>query len=204
MVSLVHRERYKTLKEIEMNATITRTHSASKKSLGASPITPSMSICAFMVQLDWTSRQVVKITAHQSFNLPGKMVASNRHVVCNHTVYVPAGQVLYFVASEELPGWYYVSDGVGCSCPGCKRHHHCKHLEAIAEPVAPMVEDTEVAEVTIQPTPVAEERIQPHQGDVRYTAEDWKAMMTRNKAWQEAEKAKDRARLAEVKAASAA
>ncbi|HLZ64354.1 MAG TPA: hypothetical protein VKR06_46080 [Ktedonosporobacter sp.] len=184
--------------------TITRTHSASKRSLKATAITPSMSVCAFMVRLDWTSRQVVKVTAHTGFNLRGKMVASTRHIVCNHHVYVPAGQVLFFVASEELPGWYYVSDGVGCSCPGCKnsKNHTCKHLKAIAEPPVEQVEVPEVS--TIQPTPVAVEATTVGEQRASMTPQEWKAMEKRNKAWQKAEKAKDLAKLAAVKQASAA
>lgn len=183
-----------------MTQTSTRTHSASKRSLRVTNIGPSASITAFMVRIDWTSAPIVKITARQEFLLVGKMVSRERHMVADYQVLIPAGKTLFFVESQELAGWYYVSDAVGCSCPGHRRWGHCDHAK-VAQKFAAQPRTRQTIEVS-QPelTPASTEEASPA---APLTAEEWKQAVKRNRAWQKAEKAKDLAKLEAVKASVA-
>lgn len=187
------------------------THSASKRGLKPTNIGPSTRTISFMVRIDWTSRQVIKFTATKDFNLVGKLVGQDRKVVGDYQVFVATGKTLYLVASESLDGWYYLSDGDGCSCPGAKRWHHCRHLEAISTYNAQQMSAEDAREKAAR---LHECRMQLHQRRIEreqqsmpvapLTAEEWKQAMKRNKKWQREQKAADLARLAEVKAASVA
>jgi len=185
-----------------MTATMTR--SASRRSLKAThDLGSSKSNQSLMVKIDWTTAPVVKMTANKDFKLEAiTMDTYRREIVATPSVKVLAGTELYFVKSS-IDGFYYiarVSAHVSCTCPMHNARHACKHQELVTQFAAqPRIRQVIVVAVDEWQAELAETKDVPN-----YTAEEWKAMLERNKAWQEAEKAKDLARLAAVKAQASA
>jgi len=95
---------------------------------------PSSSIQALMIRIDWTSARVVRIEARQAFKLTFERVAichGEYRVLSPQVETIQAGQVIYFAASDGRPGYYYPvlwNEYLGtwnCNCP--RRHHGCHH-----------------------------------------------------------------------------
>ncbi len=111
---------------------------------------PSTSVQALMVKIDWTNATVVKIQARRDFTLQASTVAIIRgeySVLRAAPASISAGMILYFVASDGFPGWYYlciptVAGDIICTCPQCsKQHNTCKHSEAVTVGARPVDTD---------------------------------------------------------------
>jgi hypothetical protein len=79
---------------------------------------------ALMIAIAWTSAKVVRIRVTEAFVLDASTVAiggKSYSVVAPAQVRISAGQVLYFVASESFPGFYYLclynGTSFACTCP---------------------------------------------------------------------------------------
>ncbi len=117
-----------------MQATKQRT-TQSKRTLKKTDIGPSKSVLALMIAIDWTSAQVVTITAKKAIKLQALSVSTKTgEVIEQPVVAIPAGRTLHFVRASS--GLYYIGQVspagvVGCSCPHRVHKGECKHQEAI-------------------------------------------------------------------------
>ena len=108
-----------------------------RASLKRTNIGSSSSVQALMVKIDWTSSKVVRIEARKDFTLQAHTVQVKKgdyRVLAPAPVNVQAGMVLYFVASDEFEGWYYLlqysesRSAFTCTCPkSAKFHQACDH-----------------------------------------------------------------------------
>lgn len=109
-----------------------------KASLKRTNIGPSSSIQALMVKIEWTTAKVVRIEAKKDFILQASTVqvkSGDYKVLAAAPAPIQAGMVLYFVASDEFEGWYYLnmySEQTGhfnCSCPSGRMRRVCSHQQ---------------------------------------------------------------------------
>src|SRR5579859_7727307 len=110
-----------------------------KQTLKRTNIGHSKSLEALMIHITWTSAKVVRIEARKDFTMQGatvKVLKGEYEVLASVPVQVKAGQVLYFVASDGFPGYYYVlvyseaRSAFTCSCVRCQHFHQaCTHQQ---------------------------------------------------------------------------
>ncbi len=108
---------------------------ATRKGLKVTNIGASKTVKALMIRVTHSNAPTITVTAKQDMKLPCKTInTKTRAVVADAPTPVPAGTILVLVASEELPGWYYigrVGNTVACTCPGGQFRHTCDHQPAI-------------------------------------------------------------------------
>lgn len=89
---------------------------------------------AITVQLDWTTAPVVKTTIRRDFKL--FVVARDTQTwqpVQRGSMMLKAGQTVFFVASDDHPGYYYVTIvGVSCTCTAGLCRQECHHQKDAA------------------------------------------------------------------------
>lgn len=89
---------------------------------------------AITVQLDWTSAPIVKTTIRRDFKL--FVVARDTQTwqpVQRGTMMLKAGQTVYFVQSDDHPGYYYITVlGESCTCTAGLYKQHCHHQDDAA------------------------------------------------------------------------
>ena len=102
---------------------------------------PSSEQQALMVRIDWTTSQVVTITAHEDFKMPTVTMWVRKdgyQVISRQDIPVHKGMTFYFVASNEQ-GWYYLlkwSESLNkhaCTCPAGRIRHNCRHQHILAD-----------------------------------------------------------------------
>ena len=144
-------------------------HSTSERNLKVSNLGPSSEQQALMVRIDWTTSQVVKITARQHFMMPTATMWVRKDgykVISTQDIPVQEGMTLYFVASKE-EGWYYLlqwsenRQQYACTCPAGRIRHTCKHQHILADHLASKehnIVSTPAAKVVDEPT-IAEDEL---------------------------------------------
>lgn len=110
-------------------------------SLKVRQLGPSSEQQALMVRIDWTTAQVVTITARNDFRMPTvtMWVRKNGYkIISKQDIPVHTGTTFYFVASQEQ-GWYYLlmwsesRQQYACTCPSGRIRHTCKHQHILAD-----------------------------------------------------------------------
>lgn len=116
-------------------------HSTSKRNLKVQKLGPSSEQQALMVRIDWTTSQVVTITAREDFKMSTVTMWVRKdgyQVISTQDVPVLKGTKLYFVASNEQ-GWYYLlkwSESLNkhaCTCPAGRIRHNCRHQHILSD-----------------------------------------------------------------------
>lgn len=110
-------------------------------SLRVRKLGPSSEQQALMVRIDWTTSQVVTITAHEDFRMQTVTMwvcKDGYKIISTQDVPVHKGTKLYFVASNEQ-GWYYllkwseIRQQYACTCPSGRIRHNCRHQHILAD-----------------------------------------------------------------------
>src|SRR6266702_1129137 len=111
-----------------------------KSALRRTNIGPSQSIQALMVRIEWTDAKVVRIEARKDFVLQASTVQVKKgdyKVLVAAPVNIQKGMVIYFVASDEFEGYYYLNlysearSSFSCTCPkSAQFHQQCSHQSA--------------------------------------------------------------------------
>lgn len=111
--------------------TTTKPHKTSKK-LAITNIGQSRTVLALMIRVSYTTNPTITMTAKKDFELSCKTVNTvNRVILADAPTFVSAGTVLHLVASDDLPGWYYIGrvdhGQPSCTCSAHQNRLPCKH-----------------------------------------------------------------------------